>query len=638
MIALSELDSDSIMAKGGRAMDDPRFSKVFSDPRFRAVKRKDLKVALDDRFNKKDLKKEFTLLKSTAKVDKYGRKIGKDDGSSVMDNLDKYYKEETEDAEEEENEGEDDEDDDEDKEEEEDDEEVDAEGSDKENDEDSSSGSEKEEYEDPLAKARGLVDAEDTSDSESDSSDEDVSELEESVASDVEVTEQIPEQEPTTRIAAVNLDWDHLNSTDLFATFSSFLPQDGHIKSVTIYKSEYGKQRIADEELNGPPREIFKQSLDNNDNDEDQDDDDEDDDDEDLDLAKASKKLIQENNGEDEGFDSSELRKYQLQRLRYYYAIVEFNNLESAKEIYKKCDSTEYESSGNFFDLRYVPLDMEFDEADIRDTCTKLPSNYQPIEFSTDSLRNSKPKLTWDETPIERVQILSKSFKQGELDELDLKNYLASDSDEEEQDENISKYKQLVGGPGLGKFDTATREDEGDSDVDMEFTFTPGKASSDLAKGVKDGEEEEKSTIEKLREKEKERRRARKQKVKELKREAQAKKSKGKNAKRNTDEEAVGDLEIEQIGSEGKELHHFNIKDVEKLEKLKSKKNKFKNKRQRELEKELETRLEGSNQDNLEVDDRFAEMLDSHAFVGGSKLLQQERKKRKKMTKKAAKK
>ena len=597
------------MAKGERGMDDPRFSKVFSDPRFRTVKKKDLKVTLDDRFNKKDLKKEFSLLKSTAKVDKYGRKISKDDGSSVIDNLDKYYTDKHEEEEEEE-------------------ENDYAKADDYGNDDDASSSlSDSEDVKaDPLAKARGLLE-DATSASDLDSSDEEVSELEEIPSSDVEETENIPEQDPTTRIAAVNLDWDHLNSTDLFATFSSFLPQDGHIKSVTIYKSEYGKQRIADEELNGPPREIFRKNLGNKSGD----DDDDDDDDEDLDLAKASKKLVQENNGEDEGFDSSELRKYQLQRLRYYYAIIEFNNLNSAEEVYKKCDNTEYESSGNFFDLRYVPTDMEFDEADIRDECEKLPSNYQPIEFSTDSLRNSKPKLTWDETPIERVQILSKSFKKGELDDLDLKNYLASDSDEEVQDESISKYKQLVGGAGLNSVGKKGEEDS-DSDVDMEFTFTPGKSSTEVST-EKESLKEGKSTIEKLREKEKERRKARKQQVKELKREAQSSKNKGKKNRPDTEEDKEDDLKIEQIGTEGKELHHFNIKDIEKLEKLKGKKNKFKNKRQRELEKELESRLEDSNQGSLEVDDRFAEMIDSHAFVGGSKLLQQERKKRKKMNK-----
>jgi hypothetical protein len=609
------------MAGGNRGMDDPRFSKVFSDPRFRSIKRKDLKVKLDDRFNKKALKNEFTLLKSTAKVDKYGRKIEKSD--EIVDNLDKYYKDDDED-----NEGEEEEEEQEEEEEEK--EESDEEEPEQEESEsDSESDSNENLEQDPLAKARGLVG------SDSDSSDEEVqSEIEDEYESSEESIEQIPELDPTTRIAVVNLDWDHLNSNDLYATFNSFLPKDGYIKNVTIYKSQYGKERLSNEEINGPPKEIFKSSKKSkkgNSNSDSDSDSESESDDEELDLAKASKKLIQENNEEEEeGFNSSELRKYQLQRLRYYYAIVEFNTLESAIEIYSKCDNTEYESSGNFFDLRYVPIDMDFDESDIRDSCKSLPTNYQPIEFATDSLRNSKPKLTWDETPIERVQILSKSFKQGELDDLDLKNYLASDSEDENdiEEQSINKYKQLVGNTTKEsntkshKNEGEEQDDDDDDDVDIEFTFTPSKTNE-----VPDGKEL--SSIEKLREKEKERRKNRKQKVKELKREAQNKGKKNKGNNKNNNQEEPSDLKIEQIGTQTKELDHFNIKDVEKLEKLKSKKNKFKNKRQRELESELEARL-GSNNESLEVDSRFSEMIDSHAFAGGSKLLQQERKRRKK--------
>ena len=595
------------MAGNSRGADDPRFSKVFSDPRFRSVKKKDLKVQLDDRFNKKELKKEFTLLKSNAKVDKYGRKVKGDD---VVDNLDKYYEDEEEEEEEEE-EGE--------EEEEEEEEESKL---------DSDSDSESElDTEDPLAKARGMV--------ESDSSEEEEveidSDIDSDIESDIEVEEKIPTSDPTNRIAAVNLDWDHINSKDLYATFNSFLPMEGSIKSVTIYKSEYGKEKLADEELNGPPKEIFKAIQKENELKSDEEEEDEEDE-EDIDLEKASRKLIQENNGEDEGFDSTELRKYQLQRLRYYYAVIEFNNLESSIEIYKKCDNTEFESSGNFFDLRYIPNEMEFEENDIRDKCNKLPNNYQPIEFSTDSLRNSKPKLTWDETPIERVQILSKSFKQGELDNLDLKNYLASDS-EDDGEININKYKQLVGKKESHK---EQEEDKDEGDVDIEFTFTPGLSNNGKNDGKDKVIEEELTPIEKLRMKEKERRKARKQKVKELKKEAHnGKKNRGKrDGDGDRDEE---ELQIEERGSGNKnntsELEHFNIKDIAKLEKLKSKKNKFKNKRQRELENELEKRMESSKQDKLEVDERFSEMIDSHAFVGGSKLLQDERKRRKKSNK-----
>lgn len=615
--------------KMSRGQDDPRFSKVFSDPRFRTVRKKDLKVQLDDRFNKKDLKKDFTLLKSRAKVDKYGRKIK--ENNDIVDNLDKYYNDQEDGDDDESVESENSADDSgksandisepsSDSDDQNSEEEI---GSRKEDDDD---GDEEESGatqldEDPLAIARGLIgndsDLDTTSDEESDEEDE---EVEASVESEDE-KEKIPEQEPTNRIAVVNLDWDHLKSSDLFATFNSFLPKDGAIQSVTIYKSQYGKERLADEEINGPPKEIFKPLKEDNESD----DDDGDSDDDDLDVAKASKKLIEENNGE-ESFDSTALRKYQLQRLRYYYAIVEFNTTASAIEIYKACDGTEFESSGNFFDLRYVPNEMEFDDTDIRDSCTKLTTNYQPIEFSTDSLRNSKPKLTWDETPIERVQILTKSFKQGELDDLDLKNYLASDSEDEQvEDSSINKYKQLVGNLSSKKSDSENGEDdEGEDDVDMEITFTPGASITEKAK-----KEEELSAIEKLRAKEKERRKARKQKIKELKKQSQQKKSRRNNEDTDENKEA-NELVMDHIGSEAAELDHFNMKDVEKLEKLKNKKNKHKNKRQREQERELEERLANHGNEKLEIDERFSEMLDNHAFVGGSALLQQERKKRKK--------
>lgn len=597
------------MSGSNRGINDPRFSKVFSDPRFRNIRRKDLKVKLDDRFNKKDLKNEFSLLKSTAKVDKYGGKIKQND--EVVDNLDKYYEDD-----EEKKDGEESGEDEESNEDKSEDEESEEDASENAAEVETKETSDSEVEEDPLAKARGLVDT--NSDSASDSSDE---EIEDEYESEEETAEQIPELDPTNRIAVVNLDWDHLNSNDLYATFNSFLPKDGEIKNVTIYKSQYGKERLADEELNGPPKEIFKSVN------EKKDDSDSDSDDDDLDLAKATKKLIEENNGEDEGFNPSELRKYQLQRLRYYYAIIEFNSLESSIEIYKKCDNTEFESSGNFFDLRYVPNDMDFDVTDIRDSCNSLPSNYQPIEFATDSLRNSKPKLTWDETPIERVQILSKSFKQGELDDLDLKNYLASGSEDEDETQNISKYKQLIGN-STKESKAEGLSDDNEDDIDMEFTFTPTAANSG-----KTAADQELTPIEKLRLKEKERRKNRKQKVKELKREAHNE-SKKKQSKQQSDENGDEPLEIEERGKEAKELDHFNIKDVEKLEKLKSKKNKFKNKRQRELQNELETRLQNSGQDELKVDDRFSEMIDSHAFAGGSKLLQQERKRRKKDSRK----
>ena len=56
--------------------DDPRFAKVFSDPRFVVAPKKAMKVKLDARFKRMLKDKEFNVV---AKVDKYGRKISKKD-------------------------------------------------------------------------------------------------------------------------------------------------------------------------------------------------------------------------------------------------------------------------------------------------------------------------------------------------------------------------------------------------------------------------------------------------------------------------------------------------------------------------------------------------------------------------------
>ena len=51
------------------------------------------------------------------------------------------------------------------------------------------------------------------------------------------------------------------------------------------------------------------------------------------------------------------LRKYELERLRYYFAVIECDCVKTAKNIYESMDGMEYEHTGLKIDLRYLKED-----------------------------------------------------------------------------------------------------------------------------------------------------------------------------------------------------------------------------------------------------------------------------------------
>ncbi|KAM3513346.1 hypothetical protein MY11210_003030 [Beauveria gryllotalpidicola] len=497
---------------------DARFSSFETDPRFRLPSKKNAKTRLDKRFSGMLDDEDFT---STSHVDRYGRKVKSDSKKKALQRL---YEAGGDKAEEGEKEG--------------------SEAEIEVDDDDAVQRELRAVHERDLranydpARGGGFSSSEEEDSSEEEGSDDDSDDGGAELVTEGDMQRLQDEQaeveagEVSKRIAIVNLDWDHVNSTNLFALFTSFIGEtSGRVVKVSVYPSEFGKERMQREEIEGPPKELFKENKDDSDSDEEEDSDEED--------ERIKKKLMQE--GDDQDFDSDALRKYQLDRLRYYYAIMECSDEKIAQKLYEATDGTEYQSSSNFLDLRFVPDDVEFDD-EPRDECTKLPDSYKPVEFVTTALQSSKVKLTWDLHPEEatRKDSIKRAFtgSRADLEENDLRAYLASDTEGSDDDDDDGHKVATFGGeddndddsddddpagqvaeetPKLSKQERARQKmraalglgekpapkaAKGGPVGEMQITFTPALSE---AKATKSAEDEEETTIERYKRKERER-------------------------------------------------------------------------------------------------------------------------------------
>jgi len=355
----------------------------------------------------------------------------------------------------------------------------------------------------------------------------------------------VPMGEISARIAVVNLDWDNIRAADLMAVFSSFVPSSGRILKVSVYPSEFGRERMEREETEGPPKEIFAAADGKEDDASSVSEEAAEDEDED---EKIKKSIVQEDKGEE--FDSAKLRRYQLERLRYYYAVLSCSSAAVAKHIYDAVDGTEYLTTANFFDLRFIPDDVGFSDDKPRDECERIPDGYRPNDFVTDALQHSKVRLTWDADDGARKEVQRRAFagSRAEIDENDLKAYLGSDSSDDEEPEPVvvdASKMTTTNGQGVGsevekaapKANKKERERQrmrsllGLGDVpapskkskaaaggpvgDMQITFSSGLSSAPAKSSVFENEpDRDETTVERYVRKEKERKARRKEKMK----------------------------------------------------------------------------------------------------------------------------
>ena len=219
----------------------------------------------------------------------------------------------------------------------------------------------------------------------------------------------------THRLALCNMDWDRIKARDLYVLFNSFVPQGGALQSVTIYPSQTGLEKMAEEEKLGP-RE-FREGKE----------------------AEADDKSMEELN-------RARLRQYQLNRLKYYFAVIVCDSKETANKIYEDCDSTEYEKSTCRIDLRFIPDDMTFDETP-KETCTGVSdlTSFQPSSFTTTAFCQASVQVTWDETDIDRLNKTMKKFTEEDVENDQFDELIAS-SEEESSDEAAENGDEKTAG------------------------------------------------------------------------------------------------------------------------------------------------------------------------------------------------
>ncbi|XP_018488827.1 pre-rRNA-processing protein ESF1 [Raphanus sativus] len=545
--------------EGKQMITDSRFSKAHTDPRFRSLPRRESKVTIDSRF------KGVLTDKASAPVDKRGKRRRR---GSAKDSLKEYYRIDEEDEEknkkkkqkrkEEDESGGDDE-----SEGEEALMALEAEARRRKSEQVSEDEEEEEESKIPLKLAASSdeesdenadsEDNEDVSEEAEEDTDEDDDAMYDDDGPEVAEEEVASIEKETHRLAIVNMDWRYVSAKDLYVVLNSFLPKDGRLLSVAVYPSEFGLERMKQEEIHGPAIGGDKKNEDNSD-DEDEDED------------------------EDEDVINERLRDYEKSRLRYYFAVAECDSSATADHLYKQCDGIEFERSSNKLDLRFIPDSMQFKHPP-RDTATEAPATYQGVDFHSQALQMSRVDVSWDEDEPHRVRTLKQGFNPDQLADLELKEFLASDESEsddsgdDDEEKRKEKYLTLM---ESGDVDSDKDEDE-ENDQDMVVEFNTGL--EDLSNKFREKKEEKPETVweaqlRKMREKKKARRMQKKDdgssdddseddddyNVDHKKKKKMMNKKKGLEEKLAADEKSLAELELIVADENGKGLKGYNIK------------------------------------------------------------------------------
>ncbi|XP_026192158.1 ESF1 homolog [Cyclospora cayetanensis] len=302
--------------------------------------------------------------------------------------------------------------------------------------------------------------AKSSSDSESSSSSSDEEDADAAALWDT-TADALMSEEVSSRLAIMGLDWEAVQPTDLLLLFQQFLQSEAssstgeaaeagmtesgsRVLRVQIYVSEFGKERIELEKIKGPTVDWSKAER----------------------LRRKSKGASKAATATSEDAESSDeeqqvsaeqdramqeaLRKYQVERSRYHYAIAEVDSVTTAKRLYDELDGCDLGFALNGLDLRFVPHTLELPAENLISEATSAHLSpaaaaeaAERLEAasarSSSALKHCKVQLTWDEPPRERTKFLRRKFSAKELEEQDMEAFLASSDSDAENEAHVDE-------------------------------------------------------------------------------------------------------------------------------------------------------------------------------------------------------
>ena len=227
--------------------------------------------------------------------------------------------------------------------------------------------------------------------------------------------EQVELKEMTSkRLAMMNYDWSRIKPGDIFIAMSSFIPAGGSVEKVSLYKSDFGIERMKLEQEQGPMPEVQGSSL-----------------------SKKAAKVTGDTLDQPEGAvnEGWQIRQYELERLKYYYSVIEFDSGKTADVVYSNLNSYEIQSTGIKIDLRAVPDDLVFPR-EPEEVCTEMPGKASNLDFLFKARKHTNVELTWEKAEKgNKNAFLFELENEEDQDRVDLTGIIASDDLEDDSDE-----------------------------------------------------------------------------------------------------------------------------------------------------------------------------------------------------------